>query len=95
MIKIMDKIDLHIHSTYSSDGELEVLQVVGACVENRVNTFSITDHNSVRGTREAIEIARERALDFIPGIETCMSWGLVLTGKVGILRSWRKIFPGR
>ena len=39
MIKIMDKIDLHIHSTYSSDGELEVLQVVGACVENRVNTF--------------------------------------------------------
>ena len=69
MIKIMDKIDLHIHSTYSSDGELEVLQVVGACVENRVNTFSITDHNSVRGTREAIEIARERALDFIPGIE--------------------------
>ena len=69
MIKIMDKIDLHIHPTYSSDGELEVLQVVGACVENRVNTFSITDHNSVRGTREAIEIARERALDFIPGIE--------------------------
>ena len=54
MIKIMDKIDLHIHSTYSSDGELEVLQVVGACVENRVNTFSITDHNSVRARKKCI-----------------------------------------
>ena len=69
MIKIMDKIDLHIHSTYSSDGELEVSSIAEICVENRVNMFSITDHNSVRGIREAIEIAKERALDFIPGIE--------------------------
>lgn len=65
----MNKIDLHIHSAYSSDGELDVLQIAETCIENQANTFSVTDHNCVRGNREAMEIAAALKLDFIPGIE--------------------------
>ena len=65
----MNKIDLHIHSAYSSDGELAVSQIAETCIENLVNIFSITDHNCVRGNREAMEIAKVLKLDFISGIE--------------------------
>lgn len=61
--------DLHIHSAYSSDGELGVLQIAQACIDNRINTFSITDHNCVQANGEALEISKELKLDFIPGIE--------------------------
>lgn len=65
----MNKIDLHIHSAYSNDGELSVSQIAEKCIENNVSTFSLTDHNCVQGNREATEIAKELKLDFIPGIE--------------------------
>lgn len=65
----MNKTDLHIHSAYSNDGELSVSQIAERCIENSVDTFSLTDHNCVRGNREATEIAKALNLDFIPGIE--------------------------
>ena len=65
----MNKIDLHTHSIYSSDGEVKVLQIAKMCIESQVNTFSVTDHNCVRGNREAVKIAKELSLSFIPGIE--------------------------
>lgn len=65
----MNDIDLHIHSTYSNDGELSISQIAERCIENKVNTFSLTDHNCVQGNREALEIAKELNLDFISGIE--------------------------
>ena len=55
----MNDVDLHIHSVYSSDGEFTVQQLVEACGENGIDTFSITDHNSVRGNWEGVEIAQE------------------------------------
>lgn len=65
----MNDIDLHIHSAYSNDGELSVSQIAEKCIENNVNTFSLTDHNCVQGNREALDIAKELNLNFIPGIE--------------------------
>lgn len=65
----MNRIDLHTHSAHSNDGELSVLQMAERCVENRVDIFSITDHNCVQANGEAIKVAKELKLDFIPGIE--------------------------
>lgn len=65
----MDKIDLHIHSTYSCDGEIDILNIAQMCVENNTTTFSVTDHNSVQGSCEAIEVAKKLNLKFISGIE--------------------------
>ena len=61
--------DLHIHSGYSSDGELPVAAIVDLCAARGLDAFSLTDHNSVRGVGEAARLARERGIGFIPGIE--------------------------
>ena len=61
--------DLHIHSGYSSDGELPVAAIVGLCAARGLDAFSLTDHNSVRGVGEAARLARERGVGFVPGIE--------------------------
>jgi len=42
----MDKIDLHIHSSYSDDADFPVGEVVDIARENDLAIISITDHNS-------------------------------------------------
>ncbi len=64
------KADLHIHSRYSNDGEFGIREVLEKCFENGIDIFSITDHNSVKGSREATNLAAAyQNIGFIPGIE--------------------------
>jgi len=64
------KADLHIHSHYSNDGEFGIREIIEKSVTKGIDIFSITDHNSVKGSREAAQlIAEYRDLHFIPGIE--------------------------
>lgn len=51
-------IDLHMHSLYSEDGEFTPLELIKKCTENDVNIMCITDHNSVRASRDFYEIER-------------------------------------
>ncbi|MEG1622126.1 MAG: PHP domain-containing protein [Alistipes sp.] len=61
--------DLHIHSRFSSDGEFSVAEIIHRCQAQKINTFSITDHNSIKATSEALQLAQQAELHFIPGIE--------------------------
>lgn len=70
----MAAFDLHIHSEYSSDGEFSVADIVGKCLGARLELFSLTDHNSVRGVDEAARLACERGVGFVPGIEIDCSY---------------------
>jgi len=64
------KADMHIHSRHSNDGELGIPEIIEKCHESGVDTFSITDHNSVVGSREAKQLTADiQGIDFIPGIE--------------------------
>ena len=64
------KADLHIHSLHSNDGEYSIPEIIKFCIEGGVDTFSITDHNSVDGSREAMQLTTDvEGMDFIPGIE--------------------------
>ena len=64
------KADLHIHSCYSNDGELEIGDILDLCAGKGVDIFSITDHNGVGGAREAVKLSAEKQdIVFIPGIE--------------------------
>lgn len=65
----MRSTDLHIHSNYSSDGELNIPDIIAGCSNQHISCFSLTDHNSVKGVEEAILPARQAGIDFIPGIE--------------------------
>jgi len=64
------KADMHIHSSYSNDGEKSIPEIIRMCSVNQVNVFSITDHNGIKGAREATRLcAAQKELSFIPGIE--------------------------
>ena len=61
--------DLHMHSCYSLDGEFSIKDLLAKCQEHKLNTIALTDHNSVKGVGEAIEMAYSAGISVIPGIE--------------------------
>jgi len=64
------KADLHIHSHYSNDGEFSIPDIIKKGHTCGLDTFSITDHNSVSGSIEAERLtAVSDGMNFIPGIE--------------------------
>lgn len=65
----MAKIDLHIHSIYS-DGDLSPKAIYTLCKERKISTFSLTDHDEIKGLREMVELtSNDPDICFIPGIE--------------------------
>lgn len=66
-------IDLHVHTIYS-DGEHTPLEVLGICDERGISTVAITDHNSMEGSRQAIENNPYENIRVIPGIELSARW---------------------
>lgn len=70
-------IDLHIHSRYSSDGELAPGKIVEMAGAAGIDYISITDHNKTLGVDEAIAASGASGPRIIPGIEIdCQYMGL-------------------
>lgn len=65
----MSTIDLHIHTNISTDGSHSVQEIIEFAKENNVNKIAITDHNSIRAVKEAIELGEKNNIQVIPGIE--------------------------
>lgn len=70
----MNKVDLHVHSKFSNDGELEIQEIFKKCIDKKIEVLSITDHNSVKGILEAIPDCLNLGVEFIPGIEIDCSY---------------------
>ena len=67
-------IDMHLHSSYS-DGSDSVPFLVEKLIKNGITTFSLTDHDSVRGIPELLREAKGRARA-ITGVEfSCLDEG--------------------
>lgn len=64
----MSKIDLHIHSCFSDDGEYTPQEIIRRCREQKMELVAVTDHNSVRGVRQAKEAAGHD-LKVLSGVE--------------------------
>ncbi len=62
-------IDLHMHSCYSDDGQYLPAELVEECAAQNIEMMSITDHNCVRANAEAMNLAKEKGIRYIPGIE--------------------------
>lgn len=60
--------DLHIHTT-ESDGSLTVSEVIEEAVKKGIKTLALTDHETMRGVGEAIELGKEHGMRVIPGVE--------------------------
>jgi predicted metal-dependent phosphoesterase TrpH len=75
---IMGKADLHIHTTYSTDGTASVREVLESAVRARLDVIAITDHNEIRGSLEAREICNGYGVEVIPGVEVSTKEGHLL-----------------
>jgi predicted metal-dependent phosphoesterase TrpH len=61
-------IDLHIHST-ASDGSLAPAEIIALAVRLGLGAISITDHDSIAGSREALLSGIPEDLGFLTGVE--------------------------
>lgn len=64
----MIKADLHVH-TDISDGSLTTEEVIKLAKENGVTHIAITNHDTVKGLKEAMELGKKYGVCVIPGIE--------------------------
>ena len=64
----MSKLDLHIHSEFSNDGEFSVGKIIEMCIQSGMKLISITDHNSVKSAAEANKYDKVD-LKIISGVE--------------------------
>jgi predicted metal-dependent phosphoesterase TrpH len=70
--------DLHIHTTYSFDGTSTVTAVLKKAVEVGLDVIAITDHDEIRGSLEAEELAPAYGIEIIPGSEVSTAEGHLL-----------------
>lgn len=61
-------IDLHTHST-ASDGSFSPGELVRHAWENGLSAVALTDHDTVSGIEEALEMGKALGIEVIPGIE--------------------------
>lgn len=65
----MKKIDMHMH-TSASDGTWDAAELINELKKNKINIFSVTDHDSVGNIKDIQEILKTRdRMIFIPGTE--------------------------
>ena len=62
------RIDLHIHTT-ASDGTLSPAEVISLAHELKLKAIAITDHDTLAGSKEALQAGMPPALDFLTGVE--------------------------
>lgn len=71
--------DLHLHSTFSADGEMGPGDLVRTAVAKGLDGIALTDHNSMRGVKEATEEARKfEGFLVIPGMEVSSKEGHII-----------------
>ena len=75
----MLRADLHIHTNYS-DGRDSVRKILEAAIAKNLDIIAITDHNTMQGSLEAMNIVKEEHLPIIvlPGVEISAKEGHVL-----------------
>lgn len=61
-------VDLHVH-TKISDGSLTAVEVIKLAKEKGISCLCITDHDTTKGLKDAVDIGQEFGVKIIPGIE--------------------------
>ncbi len=72
------KIDMHVHSKYSSDGKEEVEGIIKQAKRVGLGGIAVTDHNCVKGWKEALEFGKKYGIIVIKGEEVSSSEGHIL-----------------
>ncbi len=62
-------IDLHIHTSASSDGQHTPREIFEMAKEIGLEAIAFADHNTVAALDEGFELSKESGIEFIPAIE--------------------------
>jgi predicted metal-dependent phosphoesterase TrpH len=81
-------IDLHLHSTFS-DGTFTPEQLVKMAKATGLKAISITDHDTVDGTQEAVDAGAVFGVRIIPGVELSVFLDDFNFHLLGYLFDWR------
>lgn len=60
--------DFHIH-TRASDGTLTPKSLMKSLIQNNIEIFSVTDHDTIASIEEMKKLAKEHNKIFVPGVE--------------------------
>lgn len=71
----MGRIDLHVHSCHSSDGEFAPERLVEMAAGAGVDTLAIADHNRATGVAEAVRAGQAAGVRVVPAIELDCRFG--------------------
>jgi phosphoribosyl 1,2-cyclic phosphate 1,2-diphosphodiesterase len=77
------KIDLHVH-TNMSDGTLSIDEVLEKASDNKVTHIAVTDHDTIKGIKKAVEVGKSLGVRVIHGIEIS-AYSFKLRKKVHVL----------
>lgn len=64
-----DLIDLHIHTSYSSDGDHSPHEILQIAQDIGLRAISITDHDSVEASRLVVDCCHAYGLEVLPAVE--------------------------
>ncbi len=67
-MKKTKKLDLHCHTT-ASDGIKTPRELVDFAIGNGIDILAITDHDTLGGIDEAVQYAKSKEIQLVPGIE--------------------------
>jgi len=68
----MEGIDLHIHST-ASDGTLSPAEILKLAQKLKLRAIAITDHDTIAGSKEALNIGLPPDVKYLTGVEISAS----------------------
>jgi len=72
------RLDLHVHSTHSIDGQCSLKEIVKTAREKGLNGVALADHNTIDGHKEIRYFAKEKNFLIIPGVEVSSSCGHIV-----------------
>ena len=70
--------DLHMHTIYSYDGTASLTNVLTRAKQVGLDVIAITDHDEIKGSLKALELAPAFGVEVIPGIEITTADGDLL-----------------
>jgi predicted metal-dependent phosphoesterase TrpH len=72
------KIDLHVHSKYSWDSKVEIIDYIKRAEEIGLGAIAITDHDNTESHNEIKDLQQDTSVILVPGQEVSTSNGHLL-----------------
>ena len=72
------KLDPHIHSLYSGDSMSKPKNIINQAMLIGLDIIAISDHNTTKGSKKAIEEAEDKKIIVVPSIEVSSSKGHII-----------------